>query len=173
MSNGRDPRPVFKLWFETDDGYVFGPGIYNILKKVEDTGTLKQAASSLGMSYRFAWGMIKKAEQKLGDPLIIVHKGGSFGGGGAKLSENGKKLLNDFIMLREKISLTLNEASKAKISGKIESIKLNDDKKIINIKQDDDTILNIIIPNSITSNSLKIGKHIELEYYINSLIIKN
>jgi len=45
------------------------------------------------MSYRFAWDMIKKVEQKLGDLLIIVHKGGSFGGGGAKLSEIGKKIV--------------------------------------------------------------------------------
>ena len=84
-----------------------------------------------------------------------------------------KKLLNDFITLREKISLTLSEASKVKISGEIESIRLYDEKKIINIKQNDNTILNIPIPISITSNSLKIGKHIELKYCIDSLIIKN
>ena len=56
-------RHAFKIWLETDDGYVFGPGVYALLLKVKEKGTLKEAASSLEMSYRYAWGLIKKAEK--------------------------------------------------------------------------------------------------------------
>ncbi|MBM3291909.1 LysR family transcriptional regulator [Candidatus Bathyarchaeota archaeon] len=170
MSN---PKPVFKLWFETDDGYVFGPGIYSILKKVDEFGTLKQAATSLGMSYRYAWGMIKKAEIKLGEPLILMHKGGSYGGGGAKLSDNGKKLLTEFNMLREKIYSTLHDEPKIKVSGIIESITSNNDNKIINIIQNDNTVINIAVQSSYPIKNLQIGKQVELEYYIDSFKIKN
>ena len=44
-----DPKPAFKLWLETEDGYVFGPGVYNLLVAIERTGTLKEASQQLGM----------------------------------------------------------------------------------------------------------------------------
>lgn len=102
------PRPAFKVWLETDEGYVFGPGVYSLLKKVRETGTLKEAAESLGMSYRFAWGLVKKAEEKLGQPLLLSHKGGRAGGGGAELTEVGLRFLEDF----SKIELVVNELSR-------------------------------------------------------------
>jgi len=77
------PRPAFKVWLETEEGYVFGPGVYSILRKVDETGTLKEAAKSLGMSHKFAWGLVRKGEETLGQPLISSHKGGRAGGGGA------------------------------------------------------------------------------------------
>ncbi|MBN1682945.1 LysR family transcriptional regulator [Candidatus Bathyarchaeota archaeon] len=173
MSNDRNPRPVFKLWFENDYGYVFGPGVYSILKKIEETGTLKEAAASLGMSYRFAWGMIKEAQTKLGQSLIIVHKGGSLGGGGAQLSENGKKLLNDFIIQREKISLILDEKRKVVIQGELDSIEKNNDTKTIVLKQEDNSIIRVMIPESIESNFLENGQNLEIHYFVEGIYIKN
>ncbi len=108
MSEVAKPRPAFKVWLETDEGYVFGPGVYSLLKKVKETGTLKAAAESLDMSYRFAWGLVKKAEVKLGQPLLHSHKGGRAGGGGAELTEVGLQFLEDF----SKIELLINELSK-------------------------------------------------------------
>lgn len=100
-------KPTFKAWLETDEGYVFGPGVYRLLKKVRETGTLKEAAETLGMSYRFAWGLVKKAEQKLGRPLIHAHKGGRAGGGGAEITDLGLQFLEEFSKIEfliEKIS---------------------------------------------------------------------
>jgi len=173
MANDRNPRPFFKLWFENDYGYVFGPGIYSILKKIEETGTLKEAAASLGMSYRFAWGMIKEVQAKLGLSLIIVHKGGKLGGGSTQLSENGKKLLNDFIIQREKISLILDEKRKVAIQGEIISIEKNNDKKIILLRQEDGSIINITIPDEIETNCLINGQKVEIDYFVEGIYIKN
>ncbi|MBQ04807.1 hypothetical protein CL673_08930 [Candidatus Bathyarchaeota archaeon] len=95
----------FKLWLETDEGMVFGPGLYQLLKKVSDLGTLKASAEGLGMSYRFAWGLIRKAEGRIGQPLVISHKGGKSGGGGFKLTEMGQQFIEEFLH----IELILNE----------------------------------------------------------------
>ena len=108
MSDPSKPRPMFKFWLETDEGYVFGPGVYSLLKKVEETGTLKEAAETLSMSYRFAWGLVKKAEAKLGQPLIHAHKGGRAGGGGAELTDLGQQYLEEFA----KIELLIDELSR-------------------------------------------------------------
>jgi molybdate transport repressor ModE-like protein len=96
-----DPKPAFKLWLETEDGYVFGPGVYNLLIAIDRTGTLKEASQQLGMSYRYAWGLIKKAEEKLGEPLIDASKGGRLGGGSSTITETGARYIKDFERIQE------------------------------------------------------------------------
>ena len=95
-------RPAFKVWLETDDGYVFGPGVYSLLKKVIEKHTLKEAALSLDMSYRYAWGLIKRAEDRIGAPLIKTHKGGRRGGGGVNITALGKQYILEYDILYSK-----------------------------------------------------------------------
>ncbi|SFM62733.1 winged helix-turn-helix domain-containing protein [Thermodesulforhabdus norvegica] len=58
------------LWLEGDGGVVFGPGRAQLLAKVQECGSLRKAAEELGMSYRAAWGKIKKTEELIGKPLL-------------------------------------------------------------------------------------------------------
>lgn len=58
------------LWLETDEGVFFGIGRAQLLAKIEERGSLKKAADELGMSYRAAWGKIRKTETILGVKLI-------------------------------------------------------------------------------------------------------
>jgi len=137
------PRPAFKIWMETDDGYVFGPGVYSLLKKIMGVGTLKEAAIELGMSYRYAWGLIKKAEEKLGEPLLSAHKGGRSGGGGAELTERGKQFLVEFQKLREQIKRVTEATPQQLTNGVVKEIKLYPDRTevIIRINTGDKTRL--------------------------------
>ena len=137
------PHPAFKVWMETDDGYVFGPGVYSLLKKIMGVGTLKEAAIELGMSYRYAWGLIKKAEGKLGEPLLSAHKGGRSGGGGAELTERGKLFLVEFQKLREQIKRVTEATPQQLTNGVVKEIKLYPDRTevIIRINTGDKTRL--------------------------------
>jgi molybdate transport repressor ModE-like protein len=103
------PKPAFKLWLETEEGFVFGPGVEALLRKVIEKGTLKEAASSLGMSYRFAWGLIKKVEEKIGEPLIKAHKGGRSGGGRTEITPLGQQFIEDFRAIKTKLSTQILE----------------------------------------------------------------
>jgi molybdate transport repressor ModE-like protein len=96
MSGSSKAKPGFKIWLETEEGYVFGPGVYSLLRKIGEAGTLKGAAEALGMSYRFAWGLLKKAEERLGEPLVKSHKGGRSGGGGFEITDVGRRFLREF-----------------------------------------------------------------------------
>jgi molybdate transport system regulatory protein len=96
-----EPRPASKIWLEIDEGYVFGPGVYNLLKAIKEMGTLKEASQSLEMSYRYAWGLINKAEEKLGAPLIEASKGGKHGGGSSLINDLGKHFIVDFEKIQE------------------------------------------------------------------------
>ena len=111
MIKVRRARPAYKLWLETDEGHVFGPGVYSLLRKIQEKGTLKEAAASLGMSYRYAWGLIKKAEEKLGEPLISATKGGRHGGGSTEITELGRRYVRDF----ERFRRMLDEVSEGSL----------------------------------------------------------
>lgn len=122
------PRPAFKLWLETEEGFVFGPGVEALLRKVIEKGTLKEAASSLGMSYRFSWGLIKKVEEKIGEPLIKAHKGGRTGGGRTEITPLGNQFIEDFRAIKTKLSAQIMEEVNGKedwISAKIISADVN------------------------------------------------
>ena len=65
-----NPTMRMHLWFETEEGVLFGLGRLQLLKSVEERGSLKAAAEALGMSYRGAWGKIKTTEELIGQKLI-------------------------------------------------------------------------------------------------------
>lgn len=64
------PTMRMHLWFETEEGVLFGLGRLQLLRQVERCGSLKAAAEALGMSYRGAWGKIKTTEELIGRKLI-------------------------------------------------------------------------------------------------------
>jgi len=64
------PTMRMHLWFENENGVLFGLGRLQLLRQVEQCGSLKAAAEALGMSYRGAWGKIKTTEEVIGEKLI-------------------------------------------------------------------------------------------------------
>ncbi|MBI9080768.1 MAG: LysR family transcriptional regulator [Pseudodesulfovibrio sp.] len=64
------PTMRMHLWFETEEGVLFGLGRLQLLRQIENCGSLKAAAEKLGMSYRGAWGKIKTTEELIGRKLI-------------------------------------------------------------------------------------------------------
>jgi molybdate transport system regulatory protein len=94
--------PRAKLWLEADGQYVFGRGISEILKAVDQTGSIKAAADQLGKSYRFVWGKIKEAERALGAPLVLTQVGGS-DSRRSDLTDLARDLERDFDALRERV----------------------------------------------------------------------
>jgi len=97
-------KPYFKLWLETEDGYVFGQGSFELLHGIQEKGTLKAISENLNMSYRHAWGIIKEIEEKLGKPIVVSHRGGKIGGGGAELTQTGKELLETYLKLKSELN---------------------------------------------------------------------
>ena len=106
----QDLKPNYKLWYERDGEYIFGPGACSILQAIHEEGTITKGAQKLGMSYRYAWGVIKKMEKKLGVKVVETYKGGTVGGGGARVTEYGLKLINAFSSLNSDFEEVLKSA---------------------------------------------------------------
>jgi molybdate transport system regulatory protein len=103
----RDPQPRAKVWLEIDGNYIFGRGISEILKAVADRGSIKEAAKSVGKSYRHVWARIKEAEQTLGAALVHTRVGGN-DPRRSELTDLGRDLVQDFDALREKVLSLVN-----------------------------------------------------------------
>ncbi|MFB6491535.1 MAG: winged helix-turn-helix domain-containing protein [Thermoproteus sp. AZ2] len=80
-----------------------GPGIYDILKAIEETGSIASAARRLGFSYKFIWTYLKKLEDILGVPLVESKRGGKERGK-TELTEIGQLLLKYYEQLNENIN---------------------------------------------------------------------
>jgi molybdate transport repressor ModE-like protein len=63
--------------------------LFKLLEAVQTEGSLKKATNRVGVSYRFAWGLLNKWEKVLGKPLVALERGR-----GANLSESGEKLMH-------------------------------------------------------------------------------
>ncbi|MHC4618978.1 MAG: winged helix-turn-helix domain-containing protein [Planctomycetota bacterium] len=93
----------FKLWLSSRETEgVFGDGKWQLLKAVGAKGSLRSASDALGISYRKAWGDLKKAEEALGIGLVERERGGS-GGGGSGLTAEGERWVKAYGRFRAEV----------------------------------------------------------------------
>jgi molybdate transport system regulatory protein len=88
------PTVRLHLWLEAGDGLGFGLGRALLLEKVDRFGSLRKAAEDMGMSYRAAWGKIRKSEEVLGIKLIAQN---SSRREGCQLTEVGRQLTESYL----------------------------------------------------------------------------
>jgi molybdate transport system regulatory protein len=92
-----------KFWIEKKGEVVLGSGKAVLLLAVHENGSIQRAAEEFGMSYRHAWGIIRKMEQRAGFKLINAQAGGGEGKG-AQLTACGKDLLEKFTLFEETLT---------------------------------------------------------------------
>ena len=51
-------RVAYRVWIE-HNGKAFGEGPYRLLRLIEREGSISKAASSMGLSYRKAWTILR------------------------------------------------------------------------------------------------------------------
>jgi molybdate transport system regulatory protein len=100
IMNNHKPTVRLHLWLEIDNDVFFGYGRAQLLENIAKYGSLKKAAENMGMSYRAAWGKIKKTEAVLGRPLLA--KNGS-NREGYQLTAFGNELKEKYSFWFEKV----------------------------------------------------------------------
>jgi molybdate transport system regulatory protein len=88
-------RAGHRVFFHEQGEPLFGPGTFDLLVLVDETGSLHQAAKLMGMSYNKAWRAMRQAEDHLGLKLLARRTGGP-DGGGSVLTEDGMRLMERF-----------------------------------------------------------------------------
>lgn len=73
-----------------------------LLETIDRLGSINRGAAELRISYRYAWGLTKKAEDALGSPLLRKRVGGAEGGG-AELTGEARDLLGRYRQFRTEV----------------------------------------------------------------------
>ena len=97
-----------KVWLEVHGRPVLGPGRQELLRAVDEQGSISRAARLLNISYRKAWGQLRAMEVQLGLPLVQKQTGGQ-GGGGARLTPEARDLLSKYARLSQGMEEAVDE----------------------------------------------------------------
>jgi molybdate transport system regulatory protein len=74
-----------------DNEVFIGPEQFTLLRQIVNDGSMNAAARHLGYSFQKTWQMVKKMNDLSPEPLIIMRRGGS-NGGGCYVSDYGMNL---------------------------------------------------------------------------------
>src|SRR5256885_5067105 len=88
----REPRLRPRMRVLCGEGIALGPGKVDLLALIAETGSIREAAERMGMSYMRAWTLIKTMNACFREPLIVSSRGGKERGG-AVLTETGRTAL--------------------------------------------------------------------------------
>jgi molybdate transport system regulatory protein len=95
-----------KIWLEINNEKILGPGRVELMELIHSSGSIRQAALQMKMSYKQAWELIRHINSHFSEPLVTSHRGGK-GGGNAVVSENGLAMIEQFHLLKLKFDTFL------------------------------------------------------------------
>lgn len=96
-----------KFWIENRGEVVLGSGKTQLLLAVDRLGSIKRVADEFGMSYRHAWGTIRRIEQRAGFKILDKKLGRK--DGGAKLTPIGREFIGKVDSLFKKLQSIVEE----------------------------------------------------------------
>ncbi|WP_135829525.1 TOBE domain-containing protein [Halorussus halobius] len=98
------------------DGVRFDAADAELLRTIDEAGSLNRAADALGRSYSRAHQRLTDLEESVG-PLVVRQRGGS-GGGGSRLTDDARDLLARFERLRAEFTGTAR-VEETVLSGRV------------------------------------------------------
>lgn len=102
----------YHFWLSSKDKTkILGEKLIKILKDIETEGSIQASAKKNNVSYRKAWGDIKKAEEILKFCITETKRGGK-DGGKTILTEDGKNMLSAFDELEDEFEKAIYKIAK-------------------------------------------------------------
>jgi molybdate transport system regulatory protein len=89
-------------------GLILGPGKIDLLEAIARKGSISAASREMGMSYRRAWLLVEALNQMFSDPVVVAAPGGAHGGG-AQITEFGKKIAAAYRRIEQKTRTAIRE----------------------------------------------------------------
>ncbi len=84
-----------KFHLERDGRFLLSEGRARLLELIREGGSLQAAASGMDMSYRHAWGIIRKMNEAAGEDLVVSERGGKESGH-TELTPAGVEVLREW-----------------------------------------------------------------------------
>lgn len=99
-------RPQIRILFRK--AIAMGPGKVDLLRAIEETGSISAAARTLGMSYRRAWLLVDTMNQCFKSPIVETLTGGQKGGG-ARVTDLGHDVLRRYLEMEAKATASVQK----------------------------------------------------------------
>ena len=94
--------PKYRLWVVFGERIKFGHGRADLLRLIDELGSIKQAVVQVGMSYRYAWGYLRDLEQAVGFKLLERKPGGGLDSG-TRLTADGRRFLASYSRFKQSV----------------------------------------------------------------------
>ena len=88
-------QPKSNLWIEKDGEVVLSKWRVDLLRAIDETGSISSAAEKMQVSYHRAWEKVHEMETRLSASLVETQTGGVHGGG-AKLTPTARNYIARF-----------------------------------------------------------------------------
>ena len=99
-------KPQIRIMFRK--AIAMGPGKADLLRAIDETGSISAAARALGMSYRRAWLLVDTMNQCFKTPVVDTLTGGQKGGG-ARVTDIGHDVLNRYLEMEAKAAASVKK----------------------------------------------------------------
>jgi molybdate transport system regulatory protein len=103
LSPLRDKKIDATLALRSEGRLLVGRDRIKVLEAVAEHGSISQAAKATGFSYKGAWDAVTAINNLLPSPAFVLKAGGR-SGGGAEVTAEGRKLIEAFHRLEERLT---------------------------------------------------------------------
>jgi molybdate transport system regulatory protein len=100
-----------RIWIDGPEGTFIGFGRVVLLERIMEHGSITKAAKSMKMAYRRAWDLVDSMNRQAEKPFVELATGGK-GGGGAQVTEAGKKAIKLFRRFHDDLQSFLKREEK-------------------------------------------------------------
>lgn len=100
-----------RVWIDGTDGTFLGFGRVVLLERIMEQGSITKAAKSMQMAYRHAWDLVDSMNKQAKRPFVELATGGK-GGGGARVTEEGKRAIKQFRRFHDDLQSFLKREEK-------------------------------------------------------------
>jgi molybdate transport system regulatory protein len=95
-------QPRIKAWLVAGDEFLMGPRYVRLLEEIDRRGSIREACSRIGLSYRTCLNRIRQMERVLGSRVIRTTRGGATGGG-SELTDEAREIIRLYRQWRTKL----------------------------------------------------------------------
>jgi molybdate transport system regulatory protein len=113
------PKPKIDatISLRSGDRFLVGRDRIKLLEAVAEHGSITKAAKAVGYSYKTAWDSVDAINNLLPSPAFVTKMGGSGGGGGAHVTEEGMRLIDTFHRIEEKLARLSSRIAETGLQG--------------------------------------------------------
>jgi len=100
-----------RIWITDQEGTFLAEGRIELMKHIDETGSISKAAKEMKMSYKKAWEMVDSMNKSAKKVLMVKRIGGKKGGG-SQLTDYGKEVIEKFEELKDRSRAALDDIMK-------------------------------------------------------------